>query len=613
MGAISISMLGAPRIDGDVSGAAPKGKKVWGLLAYLLLTTKSHSREHLAELLFSSADDPLGALRWNLSQLRKLLQMPGSLRGRDLELELPPGTLVDVHVLSHATWSEAMQLPNLDRELLEGLSFPADHVFDSWLMVERARLRSAAQGVLQGAASACLGTGRFQAAADLATRAVALDPFDEGSHEMLIRALVASGHRDRALEALHRCTRVFREELGREPSGAIRAAVAETTQPLRVTVSGSVAAHAQLELGRSAIKAGAVDTGIESLRVAAAAAEEADDEGLVGEILFALAYALIHSVRGRDGEASSLLHGVQEIAERMGSDLLAAQCLRELGYIDMLVGRYDRALVSLERAVQRSADDLSGTIWTLAYQAICYSDTGRYPEALRCLERCFDLDPDGVFAGEMAYVHCLLGRLQLQCGQREESRANLERAIELATRSGWVAFVPWPQALLAELDLLASKGVDQARKRLDHALSVAQQMQDPCWEAAALHGLSLVEAASEDTDRAADRLLEASALCTRFPDSYLWMRANVLDALCDIGTQTGMASVDGWIADLQALAARTGMNEFLAKSYLYMQRRGDERAASSARLIAGEVDNPALVSFLERSGGSHAGSHARET
>jgi hypothetical protein len=94
-------------------------------------------------------------------------------------------------------------------------------------------------------------------------------------------------------------------------------------------------------------------------------------------------------------------------------------------------------------------------------------------------------------------------------------------------------------------------------------------------------------------DEAAQRLEQASTVCTRFPDTYIWMKAYVLDAMCDVATREGLSS-DKWIDDLQNLAARTGMNELLARAYLYRGRAGDAAAIPTARLIAREVDNPAL-------------------
>ena len=45
--------------------------------ALLLRSRSAVSRRHLADLLFADAEDPQAALRWNLSELRKLLGSPG--------------------------------------------------------------------------------------------------------------------------------------------------------------------------------------------------------------------------------------------------------------------------------------------------------------------------------------------------------------------------------------------------------------------------------------------------------------------------------------------------------------------------------------------------------
>ena len=72
---LAIHLLGRPHLERDSeSVAGPRGHKAWGLLAYLMLSrVRNPSREHLAELLFAGADDPLGSLRWNLAELRRAL------------------------------------------------------------------------------------------------------------------------------------------------------------------------------------------------------------------------------------------------------------------------------------------------------------------------------------------------------------------------------------------------------------------------------------------------------------------------------------------------------------------------------------------------------------
>ncbi len=65
---LRITLLGKPAIERDGALAAPpRGRKAWALLAYVLLAERRPTRAHLASLLFAEADDPLGALRWNLA------------------------------------------------------------------------------------------------------------------------------------------------------------------------------------------------------------------------------------------------------------------------------------------------------------------------------------------------------------------------------------------------------------------------------------------------------------------------------------------------------------------------------------------------------------------
>jgi tetratricopeptide (TPR) repeat protein len=205
--------------------------------------------------------------------------------------------------------------------------------------------------------------------------------------------------------------------------------------------------------------------------------------------------------------------------------------IRELGYVEMLVGSYDRALASLEQALTIAELEEAGRPWALAYQAICYSDTGRYASAVECLAKCLSMPDSPEVAQPRAYALCLLGRIQMLRGELTAARATLERCISVATGCGWTVLLPWPQALLAEAELLDGGEPDEVRARLEHTLSLAQQIGDPCWEGAALHGLGLVAATSGAVDEAAQRLEQASTVCTRFPDTYIWMKAYVLDAL----------------------------------------------------------------------------------
>jgi hypothetical protein len=86
-----IRLLGRPEIERDgVVGLPPRGHKAWAVLAYLVLAERPVPRARLAGLVFADADDPLGALRWTLAQLRRALGAD-ALCGDPLELALPSG------------------------------------------------------------------------------------------------------------------------------------------------------------------------------------------------------------------------------------------------------------------------------------------------------------------------------------------------------------------------------------------------------------------------------------------------------------------------------------------------------------------------------------------
>jgi DNA-binding SARP family transcriptional activator len=111
---LAIYLLGAPRIerDGEVI-AGPRGYKAWGLLAYLLLSERPPTRDELVSLLFSEADDPFAALRWNLSALRRGLG-DARLEGDPLRLSLPSGTIVDLQTLMSGSWLDALRVAGVD-------------------------------------------------------------------------------------------------------------------------------------------------------------------------------------------------------------------------------------------------------------------------------------------------------------------------------------------------------------------------------------------------------------------------------------------------------------------------------------------------------------------
>jgi hypothetical protein len=93
--------------------------------------------------------------------------------------------------------------------------------------------------------------------------------------------------------------------------------------------------------------------------------------------------------------------------------------------------------------------------------------------------------------------------------------------------------------------------------------------------------------------------VEAPRLCRRLPDTYLWIEAYGLDALCAVAVEHDPESAGRWIGELEAIAARRGMRELLARASVHRARLGEPGALEQARSLAAQVDNPALDALVE--------------
>ncbi|CAN5743790.1 hypothetical protein BH23CHL8_BH23CHL8_29850 [soil metagenome] len=253
---LTIDLLGTPAVAvGGRAVGPPRGRKAWGLLAYLLLASVPPTRERLASLLFPEAADPLGAVRWNLAELRRLLGPSVELGGEPVRLTLPPDAVVDVQVLVRASWVEATRVPGLGHELLEGVELRDSAAFEMWLLAERRRYAGIAASILREAATARLASGDPHSAIELAARLVAIEEFDEEAHALLVRAYVAAGDAPRARLQLTSSLGRLRRDLGMEPSAALLHALDYVAlSPPSVSVgSGPTAIVALIDAGRAAV------------------------------------------------------------------------------------------------------------------------------------------------------------------------------------------------------------------------------------------------------------------------------------------------------------------------------------------------------------------------
>jgi tetratricopeptide (TPR) repeat protein len=431
-----------------------------------------------------------------------------------------------------------------------------------------------------------------------AERLVALDPFDENHHVVLVEALMKAGRTGEAASRADACVALFEAELGITPTGALRDALAtRPDEPSWVVTPASV--RARLEAAEAAVAAGSWAEGIDLFRRAEREAQNLDAPALRARCLVGLGSALVHAARGHDEEGAASLHDGGELAERAGEPVLAATAWRELAYVELLRARYQRARRWLDRAANVAGDDPTERAWIALISGAVRTDAGDYPAALADLTDAVEIADKAQLAAPAAFARSFLGRLHLLRDELGQAADVLTASIEQARGVAWTSMVPWPEAMLAEVELRRGNTAE-AEELFEHAFTMGRQIGDPCWESMGARGLGLVTAGRGDLDRALSILEDAPRFCRRLPDSYVWIEAYGLDALCSVAVEHGLASASRWVEELEALAERAGLRELTVRALLHRGRLGDRAAIEAARAIADGIDNPLLAEELSK-------------
>ena len=371
------------------------------------------------------------------------------------------------------------------------------------------------------AALGLLATGDAEAAIEPAGRAVALDPLDDSAQELFLRTLVGAGHPARAAVHLSSCEAMFARE-GLACSPALQSAA----RPAAASPGGlraSVVAKSPLRAAKAALDAGSADAGVETLRRAAEEAEHARDPLVLADVLAALGSALVHAVRGFDGEGAVVLNRALAAAQSEGSQPLTAEILRELAFVDVQAGRHVSAARALREAwAQAEAlGDPALTARVLAVRGMNEADQGHHDTAVRLPAQSAQTESAGSRRQE-AWSTGVMARSLLLAGQVEDARAAAEHSIDICDQERWNAFVPWPQALRAHC-LAAAGRCSEARDDAESAFALACQLGDPCWEGMAGRALALLALHAGDPAAAGKWITDARRRCDRLPDRYVWV------------------------------------------------------------------------------------------
>ncbi|MCY1126174.1 BTAD domain-containing putative transcriptional regulator [Frigidibacter sp. RF13] len=554
-----LNLIGKPAIimdDGTL--VRVPGHQPWAVLARLVLADRPLARRQIAGELFSDADDPLGALRWCLAALRKALG-PRTLRGDPIDLNLPEGTVVDVRSIDRAGF-------DLDEpaEFLQGVEPSSGAEFSTWLLVAREQIAGRLHQHLRRAAVEALARGNADLAMHQAERAIRLSPLDESGHILLVKALAMAGKSDAALAHIGATEAQFEAAVGERPSRALRLAARKTVGDPPKGISETAIIDSLVKSGTAAVSAGAVDAGLDCLRQASAKAEAIGDHYLIARTFLELGSALVHAIRGFDDEGSIMLRHAADIAVEAGCSGIAAAALRELGYVEALAGRRPAADIHLKHAFDHADNDDDALAGIHAMMGFNFVDWGQHHLGLSHFEKAIDRARSCGNQRREIWALGIGGWGQLRAGRADIAEDWLTRCTAMCDDMRWLAFRPWPQALLVEARLRQGRVENSAAATLDASLALSVQLGDPCWEAATARAKALLHEDRGELGDASDWLVHARSRLCSVTDLYAALLIEILSdelRLFRKRRKTDEASLTA--RELVVLAARTHADAYL--------------------------------------------------
>jgi DNA-binding SARP family transcriptional activator len=232
--ALLVRLLGGFGLQCDGAGAHV-GPTAARLIAFVALEGRPLQRRSIVRELWPelSAQRAVPMLRSTLWRLEHspypLLDASGPL------LALPAGARVDARELAGRARviverGSAGRAPG-DLELVAGAAELLPGWFDDWVVLARERLRQLRLHALEALSAAFVAEGRFEQATTAARAATRDEPLRESAHRCLIRAQVAAGRADLALDDYQRFRRLLAETIGAVPSPLMESLVRAVRKP----------------------------------------------------------------------------------------------------------------------------------------------------------------------------------------------------------------------------------------------------------------------------------------------------------------------------------------------------------------------------------------------
>jgi DNA-binding SARP family transcriptional activator len=504
---LRIRLLGAPSLAADAAPIRLEGRKTWALLTYVLLEPHPPTRRELVDRLWSDADDPLGAARWALSQVRKSLGDGAAIVERDGRLVFEPRApiAVDARTLLEGSWDPGDVDELVRGELLESWDFDEAPEFARWLGIQRARLGSAATDALRTAAS-LLARSEPEHSLALAERGLVTDPFDDALHALIVEINVLRGDVVRAREYADEVARRYRDEL-RAPlpeivARALEARPGATTVPARPGAQAEALLRTAYARAKGGDQAGARDLAIRAASEAAAS----HDPGLEARALASATNYATNADHRVTQECVSMLQRAARLASEAGDKVAVCDVERERGRIAGIRAHLGAAEAAHQRSLAIATELGDSHRVGVAHLFLGIGRT----------ERCEYASAEDDFRAALGthrrpwIVMAWLARLLVKMERFDEAERVAERAIALMSEQSETMQLALALVQRGEVQLARGRHA-AAIERFAEAFTVAQATGDPDALALALRGLALIDLREGRPERARQGLREALA------------------------------------------------------------------------------------------------------
>lgn len=243
MSSLEITLFGTPLVMVDGKAVKTDRRKAIALLVYLAVTAKTHTRDHLATMLWpdyekESAYAYLRRTLWELNQAlgKGWIALEGDQAGMQAGADIRLDTAVFEKLVQSsqaADLTEAIQ--RYRGEFLEGFTVADTAPFEDWQLQQVEYFHQRFAGALEKLVNAQEHAGDFKTALPTARRWLALDPLHEPAHRAIMRLLAEMGDRSGAVRQYETCVQLLKAELGVAPQP-------ETTQLHQAILHGEVRA-----------------------------------------------------------------------------------------------------------------------------------------------------------------------------------------------------------------------------------------------------------------------------------------------------------------------------------------------------------------------------------